>query len=101
MEMNTVREILDELQLKAVLLVAGFAGSLVSMENSEKMTIKQGILRAISGTLTANYLTPVFMTILNLNGEIHNAIAFLIGFLGMKAIDFAWSFYKKSVKKDE
>lgn len=87
-----MKEILEVLKLNVILLVAGFAGALVSLERSQKLTIKQGILRAISGTLTANYITPVFMKVLNLDSDIHYAIAFLIGFTGLKAVDFAYDF---------
>lgn len=80
---------LKEYGIDVGLLVSGLFGSilLTSKESATNMTRTVSCL--VGGAASANYLTPVVVSIANLdNSHYHYGIAFLLGFLGLKGIEY-------------
>tara|TARA_R110002051_G_C8457729_1_gene457854 strand:- start:217 stop:519 length:303 start_codon:yes stop_codon:yes gene_type:complete len=88
---------LKTIGIEFALLIAGFAGGLTSINKNQKLNLKQKILVIVSGGFIATYLTPVFIDVLNLqNANSKYGIAFVIGYMGLKSIEFLVSKFTKS-----
>lgn len=80
-----MKTFLKDAGFEVAFFLAGLFGALVNTDN-HKLKIWQRVLAFISGGLIANYFTPLVFILLNLNGGTKFAIAFAIGFLGMKGV---------------
>lgn len=80
--------------LKAVPLVAGFAGSLISLKFIEGQTLPQRATTVVAGALVAAYCTPLAIDLLlhfavfsaQPSGRTEGAIAFIGGLFGMAIV---------------
>lgn len=91
---------LRELGVNVGLLVAGFAGALLNVrrDGHENWWATLGSLTA--GTLSANYLTPVVVDVINIkNTNTQYATAFVLGFLGLRGVE--WAINKFGIKNDQ
>lgn len=68
------------------LIIAGIAGAFVS-NSIKKLSIMERAFSVISGGLIANYVTPVIVDLMNLSISTSNGIAFLMGYMGLKAVE--------------
>lgn len=75
------------LGFKFATALAGFAGGVVSLSFVKRLTAGQAMLAVFTGTVTANYGTPVALHYLgSLPGEMHNGVAFVIGLTAMNLV---------------
>jgi hypothetical protein len=84
-----MHEVLKELGINIGLSVAGLFGSLVMVGKTSAYELKKTSASILAGVAAANYLTPIATAILS-NIDIENykfAVAFLLGFLGLKGIE--------------
>jgi hypothetical protein len=73
-------------------MLAGLFGSLMMMSKTAGMNIGRTILATIGGAASANYLTPLVLDITKWGHGAHShAIAFLIGFAGLRGIEWLTS----------
>lgn len=71
------------------LLISGLFGSILLTSKDSAMNLARTISSLIGGAASANYLTPVVINLTKLNEtHYHYGIAFLLGFLGLKGIEF-------------
>jgi hypothetical protein len=71
------------------LLVSGLFGAILLTSKGSAMNLARTVSSLVGGAASANYLTPVVVAITNLNNShYHYGIAFLLGFLGLKGIEF-------------
>lgn len=68
------------------LVIAGIAGAFVS-NSIKKLSVMERIFSVVSGGLIANYVTPIIVDIMNLSISTSNGIAFLMGYMGLKAVE--------------
>lgn len=84
-----MKETLRELGINIGLLVAGFAGSLMTVKKDGHKDWITTITSLLAGTLSANYLTPVVIDFINIgNSNSQYACAFVLGFLGLHGVEF-------------
>ena len=76
---------LNEIGINIGLMVGGFFGSLITIK--KKRSIKEQLLSIITGTMSANYLTPVLIQWLSLEGSSQYGTAFIVGFGGLKLVE--------------
>ena len=76
---------LSEIGINIGLMVGGFFGSLITIK--KKRSIKEQLLSIITGTMSANYLTPVLIDWFNLEGSSQYGTAFIVGFGGLKLVE--------------
>jgi len=76
---------LSEIGINIGLMVGGFFGSLITIK--KKRSIKEQLLSIITGTMSANYLTPVLIQWLSLEGSSQYGTAFIVGFGGLKLVE--------------
>lgn len=71
------------------LLISGLFGSILLTSKDSAMNLGRTISSLIGGAASANYITPVVINITKLDAtHYHYGIAFLLGFLGLKGIEF-------------
>lgn len=97
-----IKEFLASLGIQISLLVAGFAGGLVSINKDRQLSVWGKITVIISGGFIATYITPLFFLLFKFEDErAKYGVAFVIGYMGLKAIELLVEKFTKNIKKDE
>lgn len=80
---------LKEYGIDVGLLVSGLFGSILLTSKNSAQNLTKTISSLIGGAASANYVTPIVISITKIDGnQYHYGIAFLLGFLGLKGIEF-------------
>ena len=58
---------LNEIGINIGLMIGGFFGSLITIK--KKRSIKEQLLSVVTGTMSANYLSPVIIEYMSLEGS--------------------------------
>lgn len=84
---------LEDEGLRISYMLAGLFGSLMMMSKNAGLNISRTIFATIGGAASANYLTPLILHITKIGQDpsYSYAIAFLLGFLGLRAIELITS----------
>jgi hypothetical protein len=89
-----MKEFLMDLGFNIGLAMSGLLGSLVTIWRSKKkMNVKEQALSMIAGTLSANYLTPLVISFMDLKDNTQFGVAFVVGFGGLKAVEYVYEKY--------
>lgn len=97
-----MREFLASLGIQISLLVAGFAGGLVSINKDKRLSIWGKVTVIISGGFIATYITPLVFLIFKFEDErAKYGVAFVIGYMGLKAIEMIVERFTEKMKNDE
>lgn len=84
----------DKLNLKEYgidigLLISGLFGAILLTSKGSAMNLAKTISSLIGGAASANYVTPVLVKVTNLSdSHYQHGIAFLLGFLGLKGVEY-------------
>lgn len=71
------------------LLISGLFGAILLTSKGAAMNLTRTISSLVGGAASANYVTPVVVNITGLdNSHYHYGIAFLLGFLGLKGVEY-------------
>lgn len=71
------------------LLISGLFGAILLTSKSGALNLTRTISSLIAGAASANYITPVIISITKLDDtHFHYSIAFLLGFLGLKGVEY-------------
>ena len=71
------------------LLISGLFGAILLTSKGSAMNLGRTFSSLVGGAASANYITPVIISISKLeNVHFHHSIAFLLGFLGLKGVEF-------------
>lgn len=80
---------LKEYGIDIGLLISGLFGSILLTSKNSSRNIGRTLSSLLGGAASANYLTPVLITFTKLNDTHYQyGIAFLLGFLGLKGIEY-------------
>ena len=86
-----MKDFLMSLGINVGLAVSGFFGSLLLVGQQKQQSVREQIISIIGGTMSANYLTPVFIDVLKFeNDSINFGVAFVIGFGGLKVVEYLY-----------
>jgi len=89
---------LKEYGIDIGLLVSGLFGAILLTSKGSAMNLPRTISSLVGGAASANYITPIVVNIAKLDDtHYHYGIAFLLGFLGLKGIEY---FSKKLLPDD-
>lgn len=91
-----IKQFLKDCGIDVGLLISGLFGAilLLSKEKTPK-SWTQTLFGLIGGAASANYLTPMIIKTMNLQQiDFQFGIAFLLGFLGLKGIEFICDIFK-------
>ena len=74
-------------------MLAGLFGSLMMMTKTAGLNVARTIFATIGGAASANYLTPLILQVTKIGHDptYSYAIAFLLGFTGLRAIELITS----------
>lgn len=95
-----MKEILEEIGFNIGISVAGFFGSLILIGKKQKTNIRTTFFAIITGVASANYITPIIMDIVSFGEKYEMSVAFVLGFLGVKGVEFVSSYLTEKVQKD-
>ncbi len=96
-----MEEKLRALGLYIGFMVAGFMGALISVSKGNGNSIRKSIFAIVCGIASANYLTGIVITIMEIPKGIQYGIAFILGFLGLRGVEIiANKFVKNAKQKD-
>ena len=93
--MEEVRKFLEDLGIHFGLLIAGLFGAFVNISSEKELNVWQKWSAVASGAFTANYLTPLVFHYIKLGDSAKFGFAFLIGFLGLKFVEWIIVLLKK------
>jgi hypothetical protein len=82
-----MKKILTEFGINMSLMMAGLFGALIFVAGKKNVNIKASIVGVVSGTFSANYLTPLVINIFGITQNLQFGIAFLLGYLGLKGME--------------
>lgn len=87
------KQLLKSCGIDIGLLLSGLFGAILLLSKNEIQSTSRTIFSLIGGAASANYLTPIVINITNLDALNFNyGIAFLLGFLGLRGIEFICNF---------
>ena len=70
------------------LLAAGLFGALLMTSRTSSQNAGKTLVALVGGSMSANYLTPVVVQLTKIESvQAEHAIAFLLGFCGLKAVE--------------
>lgn len=71
------------------LLISGLFGALLLTSKGSAMNMGRTFSSLLGGAASANYITPVIITLTKLdNQHFHYSIAFLLGYIGLRGVEF-------------
>lgn len=71
------------------LLISGLFGAILLTSKGSAMNLTRTVSSLIGGAASANYITPIVVSVAKLDEtHFHYGIAFLLGFLGLKGIEY-------------
>ena len=95
-----MKEFLMSIGINVGLAVSGFFGSLLLVGQQKQQSVREQIISILGGTMSANYLTPVVIETLNFeNDSINFGVAFVIGFGGLKVVEYLYHKWFDKIKK--
>jgi len=77
----------EEFGIDLSLSLVGMFGSLIMVGKKAAKNFRASVFGIVSGTLSANYLTPLVIKYANLEGKAQFGVAFLLGYFGLKGIE--------------
>lgn len=96
-----MKELFEQIGINIGISVAGFFGSLILIGKKQKSNLRTTFFAIITGVANANYLTPVFIEFLRFDKKYEMSIAFILGFLGVKGVEFISEYLTEKIKKDD
>lgn len=80
---------LKEYGIDVGLLISGLFGAILLTSKDTAINLTRTIGSVIGGAASANYITPIVVNLAKLdNAHYHYGIAFLLGFLGLRGIEY-------------
>jgi hypothetical protein len=84
------------------LTVSGLLGSLLLIGKQKGKSLREQIISVFGGTMSANYLTPMVIDLTGVDtASVQYGFAFIIGFSGLKIVEFLTEKYLSKIKTDK
>ena len=83
-----MKEFFEEIGFNLGVAIAGFFGSLALVGKRQKQSMKTNFFAILTGTASANYITPVVIDLFKIDEKYDMSIAFVLGFLGVKGVEY-------------
>ena len=94
--MKDIYHFFEKLGIDFALMLAGLFGGIAFVSKPNEMSRIQKLLTITTGVGSANYLTPLALYYLNIPNQVGFALAFLLGFSGLKGIELMIKKYERS-----
>lgn len=100
--MDSPQSSLQQYGIDIGLLVSGLFGAILLTSKGSAMNLGRTFSSLVGGAASANYITPVIISITKLeNVHFQYSIAFLLGFLGLKGVEYFSAKILPDVIEDE
>ena len=96
--MKNFNDFLHQIGFELYAFFGGIAGAFVSQKGKQK-TFYERFTAILSGGLIANYMTPLFLDVINLGERGGYGMAFILGFMGMSAVELVINYLHKRFDK--
>lgn len=101
--LDTTESILTRYGIDIGMLLSGFFGALLLVSRKSGQRLGTSLAALMAGTACANYITPLVLNYMpepvKMNGKY--AVAFAMGFLGLKGLEFVIDTYVVSKKTQQ
>lgn len=81
--------------------MSGFAGGLASVDRKTKVSFWAKFISILSGSFSANYLTPLIGSWMDLRENAMFGLAFMVGYGGLKFIEIIYQRFIRTVSIDK
>ena len=95
-----MKDILQDIGINVGISVAGLFGSLLLIGKTATVNLKTTFFSIVSGVASANYITPLVMDISRVDVKYQMSVAFILGFLGLKGVEFFSNKFLNKKKDD-
>ena len=95
-----MKEILENIGINIGISVAGLFGSLLLIGKTATINLKTTFFSIVSGVASANYITPLVMDLSHVDVKYQMSVAFILGFLGLKGVEFFSNKFLNKKKDD-
>lgn len=95
-----MKQILQEIGFNIGISVAGFFGALILVGKKQKNNLKTTFFAIVTGVASANYLTPIIIDITRMSDKYEMSVAFILGFLGVKGVEFVSDYLIQKAEKN-
>lgn len=97
-----MKEFLAQFGIDLGFLLSGTFGGLLLVSKSNKKTLRDNLFAIVGGAASANYITPLAVEWFKISTNTQFAVAFLLGFAGLKGVEyFTDKFFNKETKKED
>jgi len=90
---------LKDIGVDLAFMIAGLFGGVAFVSKPNEMTFWQKVLTVLTGIGTANYLTPFALWVLHIPEKLGYGLAFVLGYMGFKAIEYFIKKYQDKQNK--
>lgn len=97
----TILDLLKTIGIETATFIAGASGAVTLLSKSKKMSKSQQFFTVLSGGLSANYLTPLAISLMGLSGNVVYGIAFILGYSGMKSVEIIIQTFFSKLKPND
>lgn len=84
---ESIKQLLEAIGINITLTTAGFIGSLLTVGKKSAENMRATLIGLFSGTVSANYVSPLVVDFIGLDESAQGGIAFLIGLVGLKGVE--------------
>lgn len=84
---NSIKDILEAIGINLTLTTAGFIGSLITVGKKSAENMRATLIGLFTGTVSANYVSPLIIEFAGLDTSAQGGVAFLIGLIGLKGVE--------------
>ena len=95
-----MKDILQDIGINVGISVAGLFGSLLLIGKTATVNLKTTFFSIVSGVASANYITPLVMDLSRVDVKYQMSVAFILGFLGLKGVEFFSNKFLNKKKDD-
>lgn len=92
---------LQEIGINVGLIISGLFGALLNVRKGAANRISTTIMSIMGGAGSANYLTPLVISLFNIPTDYSYGIAFLLGFIGLRGIELIAHKLIPEIAKDD
>ena len=96
-----MKQILQEIGINIGISVAGLFGSLLLIGKNATINLKTTFFSIVSGVASANYITPIVIDVTRVDIKYQMSVAFVLGFLGLKGVEYASNTLLSKFDKDK